>query len=77
MLVQQELPAEAGGAVAAPEYYINPVCGVPVDKNNPRHIIEYQGEKVYFCCDGCKVKFEKDPEKYIQAREQGLEYEGM
>jgi xanthine dehydrogenase accessory factor len=48
-----------------------------VDKNNPRHIIEYQGEKVYFCCDGCKVKFEKDPEKYIQAREQGLEYEGM
>lgn len=77
VLVQQELPAEAGVAVAAPEYYINPVCGVPVDKNNPRHIIEYQGEKVYFCCDGCKVKFEKDPEKYIQAREQGLEYEGM
>ncbi len=47
------------------QYYINPVCGVPVDKNNPKHVIEYRGEKVYFCCDGCKVSFEKEPGKYI------------
>ena len=31
----------------------------------PKHIIEYKNEKVYFCCDGCKVKFEQDPEKYM------------
>ncbi|MBZ5858332.1 XdhC family protein [Flavihumibacter profundi] len=48
-----------------PKFYINPVCGVPVDINNPKHIIEYQGEKVYFCCDGCKTKFELEPEKYM------------
>jgi xanthine dehydrogenase accessory factor len=48
-----------------PSYYINPVCGVPVDKNSPKHIIEYQGGKIYFCCDGCKVKFEAEPEKYM------------
>jgi xanthine dehydrogenase accessory factor len=48
-----------------PSYYINPVCGVPVDKHSPKHIIEYQGEKVYFCCDGCKVKFEAEPGKYM------------
>jgi len=48
-----------------PSYYINPVCGVPVDKNSPKHIIEYQGEKVYFCCDGCKVKFEAEPTRYM------------
>jgi xanthine dehydrogenase accessory factor len=48
-----------------PKYYINPVCGVPIDMNNPKHIIEYKNEKVYFCCDGCKVKFEADPEKYM------------
>lgn len=47
------------------QYYINPVCGIPVDKNNPKYIIEYQGEKVYFCCDGCKESFEKDPAKYM------------
>jgi xanthine dehydrogenase accessory factor len=48
-----------------PAFYINPVCGVPVDKNSPKHIIEYKGEKVYFCCDGCKVKFEAEPGRYI------------
>lgn len=49
------------------DYYINPVCQVPVSKKNPKHIIEYQGEKVYFCCDGCKVSFENEPSKYIKA----------
>jgi xanthine dehydrogenase accessory factor len=53
---------EAGKA----KFYINPVCGVPVDVNHPKHIIEYGGESVYFCCDGCKVKFEAEPEKYMK-----------
>lgn len=70
-------PEVAGDGLPLPEYYINPVCGVPVDKANPRHVVEYKGEKVYFCCDGCKVKFDKDPEKYIRAREMGLPPEGM
>lgn len=48
-----------------PIFYINPVCGVPVDIHHPKHIIEYGGEKVYFCCDGCKIKFELEPEKYM------------
>jgi YHS domain-containing protein len=26
---------------------------------------EYKGKKVYFCCPGCKVEFEKEPEKYL------------
>jgi xanthine dehydrogenase accessory factor len=47
------------------EYYINPVCQVPVSKKNPKHVVEYQGEKVYFCCDGCKVSFDKNPSQYI------------
>lgn len=51
----------------AEDYYINPVCQVPVSKKNPKHIVEYKGENVYFCCDGCKVSFENDPVKYIKA----------
>ncbi|OQP63849.1 hypothetical protein A3860_23205 [Niastella vici] len=58
-----ESKAETG---TSPQYYINPVCGIPVDINNPMHIIDYKGGKVYFCCDGCKVKFEADPEKYMK-----------
>ena len=50
----------------SPKYYINPVCGVPVDINNPKHIVEYNNEKIYFCCDGCKIKFDAGPEKYMQ-----------
>jgi YHS domain-containing protein len=33
-------------------------------KINPNVFVEYKGKKVYFCCNGCKDKFEADPEKY-------------
>ena len=26
---------------------------------------EYEGKKVFFCCDGCIDDFEKDPERYF------------
>lgn len=26
---------------------------------------EYKGKYVYFCCPGCKTRFDKDPEKYL------------
>ncbi len=44
--------------------FINPVCGIPVEKSTAKHVIEYQGESYYFCCDGCKLSFEKEPQKY-------------
>ncbi len=47
------------------EYYINPVCQIPVHKSTAKHVVEYKGEQVYFCCDGCKVSFEAQPEAYI------------
>jgi xanthine dehydrogenase accessory factor len=59
-----ESTKEDGGP--SPVYYINPVCGVPVDMNNPKHVVEYKGEKIYFCCDGCKVKFDAEPGKYMK-----------
>ena len=45
--------------------YVNPVCGITVDPGQARHVISYQGEQFYFCCDGCKVEFERDPAKYV------------
>ncbi len=47
------------------DLYINPVCNIPVQKSTAKHVLEYNGDKVYFCCDGCKVSFEAEPEKYI------------
>ena len=36
--------------------YINPVCKIPVLKDAAKHILEYKGEKVYFCCDTTGVR---------------------
>ena len=35
-------------------------------KNTTRakHISNYKGRKVYFCCTGCKQTFDRQPEKY-------------
>ncbi len=38
------------------------MAGNPIDKNV---FVEYQGKKVYFCCNDCKAKFQADPEKYL------------
>ncbi len=67
---REAAPAHPSGSGAgdafAEEYYINPVCQVPVSRKNPKHIVEYKGELVYFCCDGCKVTFEKNPAQFIK-----------
>ena len=49
--------------------YINPVCRVAVSKKDAKHVLEYGTHTVYFCCDGCKVSFDTEPEKYIEILE--------
>jgi YHS domain-containing protein len=39
-----------------------PVSGKPI---NPQASVEYEGEKVYFCCPNCPKAFEADPEKFV------------
>jgi len=51
--------------VAQNDLFINPVCGIPVKKSTAKHVIHFQEEDYYFCCDGCKEAFEKEPEKYV------------
>ncbi|MEM6630341.1 MAG: XdhC family protein [Bacteroidota bacterium] len=71
--IVQELRSEKEEeAVATPtidsnsDIYINPVCEVPVKKSTAKHVLEYKGAKVYFCCDGCKHTFEQNPEPYTE-----------
>lgn len=49
------------------DFYINPVCNIPVQKSTAKHVINYKEKDYYFCCDGCKVSFEKEPDKYALA----------
>lgn len=42
----------------------DPVCGMDVDESDPPAETTYQGETYYFCAEGCREKFEEDPEQY-------------
>jgi len=43
-----------------------PVSGKEFTKSDASPKYEYEGKDYYFCCTGCKDKFEKDPEKYAK-----------
>jgi len=58
--------SEVLSAMPNDDFYINPVCKIPIQKSTAKYVLQHNGESVYFCCDGCKVSFEKEPEKYIQ-----------
>ena len=42
----------------------DPICGMMVDVSAAKHKSEFGGNSFYFCCSGCKQKFDKQPEKY-------------
>ena len=44
----------------------DPVCGMDVDEKNAAATAEYKGTTFYFCCNGCKVKFQQVPEQYLK-----------
>ena len=52
-----------GGAVKAKD----PVCGMTVDPATAKHRAEHEGRTWYFCCAGCRAKFEADPARYAEA----------
>jgi YHS domain-containing protein len=48
-----------------------PVMGGKIDK---KVFKDYNGKRIYFCCEGCIEKFKADPEKYLkQLKESGVE----
>lgn len=50
---------------------IDPICKMDVDTDNPPGgQSEYQGTTYYFCAPGCKVAFDREPEKYLQQADQ-------
>lgn len=42
---------------------VDPVCGIELSEDLAT-ILEHDGRKIYFCCEGCKKLFEKKPKKY-------------
>jgi Cu+-exporting ATPase len=44
----------------------DPVCGMTVEEGKEAAKSEYKGNTYFFCSRGCKVAFDKDPEKYLK-----------
>lgn len=44
----------------------DPVCAMQVDVRTPAATSEYKGKTYYFCTVGCKEKFDRNPEDYIE-----------
>lgn len=72
-IVQMRASAAKSAAKPAPSAALNviqteakdPICGMTVEKSKAKHKAEFQGKMFYFCCAGCKQKFEQSPERYL------------
>jgi P-type Cu+ transporter len=43
----------------------DPVCGMTVKPADAKFKSVYKGRTYYFCSQGCKLKFDKDPAAYV------------
>lgn len=47
----------------------DPVCGMTVDPEAGKPTARHDGHVYHFCHDGCRAKFEADPDAYIEAED--------
>jgi Cu+-exporting ATPase len=52
------------------------VTGKEFEKTEETGSFEYKGETYYFCCDGCKGKFVKNPEEFLNKEGEGEHQHG-
>src|ERR1700760_3715225 len=43
----------------------DPVCGMSVNPETSKQRFERQGTTYHFCSNGCRTRFEADPQKYL------------
>jgi len=59
---------EATRAAPSPEVEaVDPVCGMTVEIATARFTTRHEGRTWYFCCDGCRRRFEAEPDRYVRA----------
>lgn len=63
----RRLKPQVESAVAPEPDATDPICGMSVKVAGAEHVSDWEGREFYFCCAGCKQKFEKDPAKYLSS----------
>jgi YHS domain-containing protein len=51
---------------------IDPVCGMQVDTAAGGIESTFDGKTYFFCAEGCRLSFEKDPCKFLTPRRKGI-----
>ncbi len=53
---------------------LDPVCGMSVNPQTATHRAVHRDQTYYFCCAGCKTKFEAEPARYLKAAPPALAF---
>ena len=53
-------------STSSAEAVTDPVCGMTVDPHTAKYRADHNGQPFYFCSAGCKVKFQRDPDRYLK-----------
>ena len=56
---------QAAQAAPVPAEAVDPVCGMTVDVATATYTLVHAGTTYYFCCAGCRRRFEKDPAAWL------------
>jgi xanthine dehydrogenase accessory factor len=54
------LSGDAPAKAPAPATAVDPICGMTVLASDDTPHLEHDGETVYFCCDGCRTKYQQE-----------------
>jgi hypothetical protein len=49
-------------------YTIDHVCGMQLERDSAPARIEYRGQKLYFCSDRCRERFQRNPDRFGKVR---------
>src|SRR3954447_9487116 len=48
----------------------NKMCPVMTDQPaRADRFVDYQGKRIYFCCEKCVARFQKEPSKFLEAKD--------
>jgi xanthine dehydrogenase accessory factor len=54
--------------IAAPAEAVDPVCGMTVAVTPTAISLDFEEATYYFCCEGCRTSFEREPGRFLGAR---------
>jgi xanthine dehydrogenase accessory factor len=61
----KRLPVGHATAAADPGSATDPICKMKVDIRSAKHTSRHAGVPYYFCCAGCKQRFDQSPAQYV------------